>query len=99
MQNVIDTDQKLTEALNSGNILVLDQPAKQWLLFENGEQNDVEISITVNVDQFETLESLASAGAIYKNSFMTSNTMMLLSYMSWDVANETQKNEESEFEM
>ena len=99
MQNVIDTNQKLTEALNSENILVLDQPANQWLLFKNGEQRDGEKVITVNIEQFETLENLASSGAIYKSTFMASNTSMLLSYMSWDVANETQGNEETEFEM
>lgn len=98
----INTDAQLRDLLKSGKIIVLDQPEQRWFIFNESEESDDTIDITV--EQFETLEQLANSGAIYKNTFMVSNTSMLLSYMTWEVANDdgtksNKENAKSEFEI
>jgi len=88
VKHIINTDQKIAETLNNGKILVLDQVTSQWLIFEDdGEEvycsDDI---VEIEKEQFQTLESLATDGAIYRNKFILSNKLMLLSYMSWAVA-------------
>ena len=97
----INTDAQLRDLLKSGKIIVLDQPEQRWFIFNELDENDD--TIYMAVEQFETLEQLAKSGAIYRNTFMASNTSMLLSYMTWEVANDecTKSNQEiaeSEFE-
>lgn len=84
----ISTDNQLDELLNNDNVIVLDQAEKHWFIFqEEDETNCTDDCINISVEQFERLENLALAGKIYRHTFMTSNTTMLLSYMSWENAN------------
>lgn len=82
----INTSGELAKLLNTGKIVVFDQPAKQWIVFDNlkGEYNETVVNISN--EQIRTLNRLSETGFVHRDNFKVTDSEMLISYMSCTVA-------------
>lgn len=78
----LKTEQELIDTLKTKEVIVLDQPQNQWLIYNDISSTDCydEEVIELDIRLHETLEAWARSGIISRSCFIPKKIEMVISY-------------------